>query len=207
MRLVNPDMHGTLVDLLFCDQNMYMLFASRCFVPESPWSRWSHFKGQTRYMPSFVLADACEEMTIKVSRNEFQDAWWRVHRSAEHIHVLADLASSTKRKVCEVIIMCVVTRILVLLHSTFGRLMDFRCTATGIAVILWMFMRSWKKLLKCALDNGRRVRARDAVDVDPKTVAVSYVSGCGINHVNEMIGPDGQLRLILLDGEDLELHI
>lgn len=41
--------------------------------------------------------------------------------------------------------------------------------------------------------------------MDPKLL--SYVSSCGINNVNEVIGPDGQLRLILLDGEDVETYI
>jgi hypothetical protein len=86
----------------------------------------------------------------------------------------------------------------------FERLSDYWADPT-IAALLWTFMKSWKKLSKCALDNRKRVKEGTVLRVDP--VLMGHVSDCLINHIDQVIGPEGQLKLILLDEDDFTSYI
>jgi hypothetical protein len=95
VRLVSATRRGVIVELLFCDSNMYLL-AYRRFVPGKQWSPWHHFKGQSGQKPHFIQVDDYREMTgITVTHKESVTIPGGEYPALENMfHVLANPDSS-----------------------------------------------------------------------------------------------------------------
>ncbi|KAM0840907.1 hypothetical protein ACQ4PT_059318 [Festuca glaucescens] len=209
IKLVSVTKHGFLVELLICDNDMYLL-AYRRFVPGKGWSPWQHFKNQEEDMPHFIQPDNYKEMAgITVTHKESITIQGGEFAALQNMfHVLANPNSSVadieKVLFCAVILFCEVTRLEEVNADMLERLSEYRTDPT-IADLLWTFMRSWQKLSDCGLDNRNRVKKKERLRVDPKLMAL--VKDCKITHIDQVIGPEGQLKLILLNDDLFKPYI
>lgn len=208
VRLVNPHKEGTIVELLFCDQDLYLL-AFRRKVTGQDWSKWHFFAEQRKLMPLFIQSQGdLEEMTkVTVTHSQNTTIPGAEYNVLEDIFFVLSNPRSGEDRVKEALLRAVIllsemSRIKAIYDSLSELLISYKGEDedSRIDPALLEYMRCWGKLSDCAIDNRKKVRARSTTSVDP--TLLGHVNRCGVTGIDQVIGPAGQLRLNLIDEEE-----
>ncbi|KAM0911419.1 hypothetical protein ACQ4PT_013496 [Festuca glaucescens] len=186
IRLLHHGKHGWIVELLFCDQNGYLLAYRRQRLGAA-WSKWFFFDGLEDYMPVFIPKNNRKELT-KITGAHKADT--TVPACAVTVlvgifFVLVNPNSASdliERELLRgVVVLCETTRVKIIDETVTSRLLAEWCEDPTMVDRLWEHIRSWKKMLNCALDNRTRMKARSNVLVNPELLG--DVSDCGITTI------------------------
>jgi hypothetical protein len=217
IRLENPDRPGIYAELLICDQNQYLLAFRRRVG--NVWSDWFYFKDQEKNMPAYLRKTALNfggrhTTTTTIPTGE-------ITAFLDIYHVLIDPASTDvalRRALLRAIILfCEATRIECVLEDMEGKMLY--TVQQALAGLLWKRIRKWKKMSNYGLHQRNKVLVQggDGVEeVQPgqldaeeeeededalEAELLGYLEECEIYNLDQAIGPQGQLRLILLNDE------
>lgn len=216
LRLEDPTRPNVYVEFLVCDQNLYLI-AYRWYNG-NVWTDWLYFQDQRASIPGYLLATST---SLPFPGRHDAQTTMPVGPTAALMDIFyvltnpqADDAAVRRALLRAVILFCEASRILMIFMDMMSRM---SCTAVMDdvpEVLMWVRMRRWKKMSRYSLYARNRVLVEGGDGVqeveqglqdepDEKEIKLrDSIANCELYNLDQVIGPEGQLQLILLD-EDL----